>query len=72
MRWMLMLGVVGGWVEYVIRRLLVAVVNLVVVPCKVVRLAVVASSFLERRFALLFLLPFVSCACVNKIGLPRL
>jgi hypothetical protein len=68
---MLTLGVVGGWAGYVIQRLLAAV-SLVVVPCKVAHSVVVASSFLERQSALLLLRLSVSCACANRLGLPRL
>lgn len=69
---MLTLGVVGGWAGYVIQRLLAAVVSLVVVPCKVAHSVVVGSSFLERQSALLLLRLSVSCACANRLGLPRL
>lgn len=70
---MLTLGVIGGWAGYVIQRLLAAVVSLVVVVlCKVAHSVVVASSFLERHSALLLLRLSVSCACANKLGLPRL
>jgi hypothetical protein len=77
----LMSAVTGGLVGDAIRKLLAVVVNLVVVPCKLVRSVVlvvvclalvVASSFLERRSALPLLLPSVSCACADRLGLPRL
>ena len=74
-----MSAVTGGLVGDAIRKLLAVVVNLVVVPCKLVRSVVlvvclalvVASSFLERRSALPLLLPSVSCACADRLGLPR-